>query len=474
MNDPSQQAKPGQILVGKTFYDVRRFGASGDGKSSNTKSLQAAIDAAAAAGGGTVCVPAGTYVTGAIFFKDHITLQLEPGAVVQGCDDPAQFPPIDSRWEGVEQTCHAPLITGRDLTGVAITGRGTIDGGGKFWWDRFWAKQLDYPRPRLIAFHDSSDILIQGVTLRNSPAWTINPVCCRNITVHAVTVNNPEEGPNTDGINPDSCQGVRISDCYIDVGDDCITIKSGTEDSPRRPRVPCEDIAVTNCTMIHGHGGVVIGSEMSGDVRHVVISNCVFHGTDRGIRLKSRRGRGGVVEDIRVANLIMKDVNCPFVVNLFYNCGTGDKDADVADTQAHPVDETTPRFRRIHFAHVTARDAHFAAGVVYGLPEQAVETVTFDDVSVAMAAGARTGLPAMLSNMEPMSQAGLICGNLRDLRISRMRIEGQTGPALRLDDVRDAEISRLSNPTPPPDGPVVSTHDCEDVRVEGLSQASAG
>ncbi len=449
-------------------FDIRNYGAVSDGVTVNTPAIQAAIDAAAATGGGTVYVPAGTFVTGAIFFKSNITLNLEAGAVLLGSENPGDFPPIDSRWEGYEQVCHAPMLTGDGLENIAITGRGTIDGRGKIWWDLFWAKQLDYPRPRLIAFHNSSNILIQGVTLTNSPAWTVNPICCKNVTIHGVTVINPEEGPNTDGLNPDSCQGVRISDCYIDVGDDCVTIKSGTEKSTLETPVACEDIAITNCTMVHGHGGVVIGSEMSGDVRNVVISNCVFHNTDRGIRLKSRRGRGGVVEDIRVSNVIMKGVDCPFVINLFYHCGPGGDDAATADTSARPVDETTPQFRRIHFAHITARDVNFAAGVICGLPEMAVETVTFEDVSIAMAAKATAGMPAMLSNMEPMSRAGLICGNVRDLRLSRVRIEGQSGPAVIMDSVTDAEIVGLSSPGSPADGKLLTLSNCRQISTHGL------
>src|SRR5207245_3333293 len=150
----------------------------------------------------------------------------------------------------------------------------------------------------------------------NSPAWTINPVRCENVTVHRVTIKNPADSPNTDGINPDSCRYVHISDCHIDVGDDCITIKSGIETEAEDKRGPCENITITNCTMAHGHGAVVLGSEMSGDVRNVVISNCVFSETECGIRIKTRRGRGGVIEDVRVSNIVMSDVLLPFSVNL--------------------------------------------------------------------------------------------------------------------------------------------------------------
>ena len=149
-------------------------------------------------------------------------------------------------------------------------------------------------RPHLVRVVDCRNVLIEGVTLRNSPMWTISPLACDNVTITKLTVINPPDSPNTDGINPDSCRNVHISDCHVDVGDDCITIKSGKEDDGRRELRACENITVTNCTLMAGHGGVVIGSEISGSIRNVTISNCVFVGTDRGIRIKARRGRGGV------------------------------------------------------------------------------------------------------------------------------------------------------------------------------------
>jgi polygalacturonase len=240
----------------------------------DTARLQGMIDEQARGGGGTVRIAAGRYVTGAIMLRDDITLELEAGATIVGSEDPADYPPVEARWEGRHQITHAPLIGGTGLRNIAVTGRGTIDGAGAPWWKRFREKTLAHPRPRLVSFHESTNVLIEGVTLVNSPAWTINPVRCENVTVHRVTIKNPADSPNTDGINPDSCRYVHISDCHIDVGDDCITIKSGIETEAEDKRGPCENITITNCTMAHGHGGVVLGSEMSGDVRSVVISNC--------------------------------------------------------------------------------------------------------------------------------------------------------------------------------------------------------
>lgn len=410
--------------------NVRDYGARGDGIVLDTRALQDAINA----GAGTVVVPPGKYLIGAIFMRDEVTLHLEPGVTLLGSESAADYPIIDARWEGLTQPTHAPLISGTGLKNIAVTGRGTIDGQGASWWQRHLEKSLAYPRPRLISFSECSNVLVEGVTLTNSPAWTINPVRCENVAVDKVTIINPADSPNTDGINPDSCRNVHVSNCHIDVGDDCITIKSGIESESPKPLVPCENITVTNCTMVHGHGGVVIGSEMSGGVRNVVISNCVFVGTDRGIRLKSRRGRGGVVEDIRVTNIVMQDVLCPFTMNLYYHVNKRG-DPIVADKSARPLDLGTPRFRRIHFAHITARNAQFAAAFLYGLPEAPIEDISFDDVSISMAANALAGAPDMMDDIAPMSSAGFFARNVRGLLLRDVRVENQIGEAFLIEDV---------------------------------------
>lgn len=434
------------------MLDVREFGAAGDGHTLDTAAIQTAIEACGSAGGGTVLFPPGAYVTGALTLRSRVTLHLEAGAVLLGSEDPADYPLIRSRWEGLEQQTHAPLIGGACLEGIAVAGRGTVDGRGEVWWQRFRERAvtqdrgihgndrrytesreitLRYPRPRLISFVDCGNVLIEGITLTRSPSWTVNPVRCHNVTIDKVTIVNPPDSPNTDGINPDSCANVHISNCHIDVGDDCIAIKSGTEAEDIDKRTPCENITITNCTMVHGHGGVVIGSEMSGGVRNVVVSNCIFESTDRGIRLKSRRGRGGVVEDIRVTNVIMVEVLCPFTVNLFYACGVwGDK--VVSDRQPHPVNAGTPQIRRISLSHITARKVKLAAGFVAGLPEMPVEDVSLRDVTISMARDADPGYPEMADGIELMQGAGLHVLNVRGLRLEDVAIDGQQGPALVL------------------------------------------
>jgi polygalacturonase len=400
----------------------------------DTRALQDAIDAKARAGGGTVRIAAGRYVTGALTLRDDITLELEAGAVLLGSEDPADYPPIEARWEGRHQITHAPLIGGTGLRNVALTGRGTIDGRGAVWWDRHRAKTLEHPRPRLISIAESANVLIEGLTLVNSPAWTVNPVRCEDVTVRGLTIVNPPDSPNTDGINPDSCRYVHISDCHLDVGDDCITIKSGIETEAPDKRGPCEAITITNCTMIHGHGGVVLGSEMSGDIRSVVISNCVFTETECGIRIKTRRGRGGVIEDVRASNIVMREVLLPFTVNLFYNAYRKG-DPVVMDKRPRAVDAGTPRVRRIRFGEITAEDAQYAAAFIYGLPEMPIEDVSFRDVSIAMSPNARAGVPRNFDDLAPLSRAGFIARNVRGLQLDGVRVTGQAGDEFVLEGV---------------------------------------
>ncbi|HEX9076586.1 MAG TPA: glycoside hydrolase family 28 protein [Anaerolineae bacterium] len=447
-------------------YSILDFGAIGDGSTLSTAAIQSALDTCRRAGGGTVLIPCGKFVTGALFLHDDITLYMDAGSVLLGSENPDDYPIVDSRWEGRGRQTYAPLITGSGLNRIAITGRGVIDGRGASWWIKHRDKTLRYPRPRLISFVNCHNVLVEGVTLTNSPSWTINPILCENVTVDKVTILNPPDSPNTDGINPDSCRNVHISNCHVDVGDDCIAIKSGIEVADRSTLSPCENIAITNCTMVHGHGGVVIGSEMSGNVRHVVVSNCVFIGTDRGIRLKSRRGRGGIVEDVRVTNVSMEDVLCPFTMNLYYHIGVkGNK--EVSDKRPHPVDKGTPHFRGIHFSHITAHNAQYAAAFLYGLPEMPVENVSFDNVSVSLASNAHPGEPDMADDVEPMARAGFFARNARGLRLCNVEVIGHSGPALRLLDVQDVEISASGTRTPAANSPVIELINARGVFVHG-------
>lgn len=407
-------------------YLITSYGATADGEVC-TEAIQNAINDAAAAGGGRVVVPAGTFRTSSISLLSNVELHVSSGALLQFIFDPKTHPTIVGHWEGRHGEIYASCIDVEGQKNVAITGLGTIDGAGAGWWElvREGSHNLQHPRPTLIGIRACERVTIRDVSLQNSPAWTVHPWNSDDVLVDHIKILNPADSPNTDGINPDSCRNVRIINCHIDVGDDCIAIKAGTEESA--DLIVCENIVIANCTMVHGHGGVVIGSEMSGGVRNVAISNCIFQGTDRGIRLKSRRGRGGFIKDVRVNNIIMDGVISPFVANLYYFCGDKGKDQYVWDKNPYPIDHRTPAIRRIHLANITARNVHAAAAFIYGLSEQHISEITLKDVSIAMAPDAIPDKPAMMDGIDDMARTGIHVGCVDDLVLSNIRLENVAG-----------------------------------------------
>lgn len=419
------------------MINIKDYGAIADGKTLATAAIAQAIEYANRQGGGTVLVPAGDYLTGSIELKSNINLYIDSGAKLIFVNDKEAYPMVTSRWEGATRPVHAACIYGEDLENISVTGRGTLDGQGEFWWN-IRKTDRQYPRPKLISFERCNNVLIDGISLMDSPFWTINPICCDNVTINNVSILNPANSPNTDGINPESCNNVHISNCHIDVGDDCIAIKAGTEDADKM--IPCTNITITNCTMVHGHGGVVIGSEMSGGVRNVTISNCVFEGTDRGIRLKTRRGRGGYVEDIRVNNVIMRDVISPFIMNLYYFCGPRGKEKYVWDKNPYPITDETPSFRRVHFSNITATDVRASAGFIYGLPEMLIEDVSFDNVQILMADDAEPEIPAMLAGGVPVQGKGFYVRNAKDILFNKVTIKNHTDQGFNVKDSENVEI----------------------------------
>lgn len=424
------------------IFNILDYGAIGDGQTDVSVSFQKAITAATEQGGGTIYVPSGTFMTTSIRLTSNMTLDVSPGATVSFIADQTVYPVVHSRWEGWTRDVYQSCIYAEDATNITITGGGVIEGNGEYWWDIFRNRrdELKFPRPKLISFEKCERITIKDIHLQNSPAWTINPILSNNITVDNVSIYNPSDSPNTDGIDPESCSNVRISNCNIDVGDDCIAIKAGTEDA--NENVACENITITNCTMIHGHGGVVIGSEMTGDVRNVTISNCVFKQTDRGIRLKTRRGRGGIVEDIRVDNVVMDEVISPFILNLYYFCGPRGKEKYVWDKNPWPITEETPTFRRIHFSNITARNVQGAAGFIYGLAENYISDVTFNNIDISLAEGAEPGQVAMMSHLEYMNNRGFYIGNGEDISFNNVTVENHEGPMIYAENSRNIVAER--------------------------------
>ncbi|HPF87690.1 MAG TPA: glycoside hydrolase family 28 protein [Candidatus Limiplasma sp.] len=389
-----------------------------------TEAFTAAMNALTLQGGGTLTVSAGRYETAPILLKSNITLHLEAGAEVVFTDDETLFPLVDTEFEGIASQAYMPCIYALNAHNVRIEGAGVINGQGAKWWKQQREGTLAYPRPYLVCFQHCTDVSLAGVTLVNSPCWTVHPLYCNHVDISRITVRNPADSPNTDGINPNSCQNVRIADCLIDVGDDCIAVKAGTEDTPHKQ--PCRNIIISGCHMLHGHGGVVIGSEMSGGVQNVLVTGCVFQGTDRGIRLKTRRGRGGSAENLSFSHILMEDVLCPFVFNMYYFCGKGGKTPEVRDKSARPAADGTPMLSDISISDVTVRGASACAGFLYGLPESPVRRVRIKDCTVVMRTGC-AGQAAMMDDLDTMEAAGLYLRNGEDIDLSGLRVVGCCG-----------------------------------------------
>lgn len=439
-----------------------------------TEAIQKAIDRAAEQGGGTIYFPAGEYLTGPMKLKNNITIHLDAGAFLrfsQNFDDYLPF--VELRWEGTVMKSFSPLIYARDVDNIAITGRGTIDGQGEAWWKEIWriesaTEKLEltkyqkmtqeanadlvtapyYVRTRSYLFHrpplfqafNCKNVKIEGVTIQNSPFWTINPAFCDNVKIDGVTIFNPYS-PNTDGINPTSCKNVHISNCHISVGDDCITIKSGRDADGRKWATPTENVTITNCTMLSGHGGVVIGSEMSGGIKKVTITNCVFDGTDRGIRLKAARGRGGVVEEIRVSNVVMNNIQKEaFMFNLFYD----------KNTVEEPVTERTPIFRNIHISNVTATNVN-VAGRIIGIPEMPIHNLSFSNINI-------------------QAKEGFSIDTASDVEFHDVKIDTEIGAAFSVINSKNLIFDNVSTSKPLADVPVIKIDNASNILLNNNFQ----
>ena len=414
------------------MMNIRDYAAYSQNGQDWTEAFAAAIEDLRRQGGGVLNVPAGVYPTGSIRLYDNMTLNVESGARIAFLQDDKAFPLIIGEYEGRVGLVYQSCIYAKDAKNITVTGYGTLDGQGEYWWKIAHTPKLLYPRPHLVCFHNCEHVVLENLTLVNSPVWTVHPLRCRHVVVRGLNIKNPYESPNTDGIDPDGCQDVRISDCTIDVGDDCIAIKSGTEKTPERD---CsERIIITNCHFVHGHGGVVLGSEMSGGVRNVVVSSCIFSGTDRGIRLKTRRGRGGVVEGIQLTNLYMENVVCPFVFNMYYGGRIAKPEEKFYwDKAPQPVDEGTPALRDVSITGVRVRGATACAAFFYGLPEMPVEGVSLRDVVVEMGDG-YVEEAGMMANSPDLRRAGFFLRNAKKVDLRDVKVTGVVGEMMLVDD----------------------------------------
>ena len=427
-------------------FSVMDFGAINDGSTITTDALQSAIDEANRQGGGTVLIPDGVYLTGPIVLKSNVRLYTTTNALVLFSPDFELYPVLKASFEGLDtRRCQSP-ISAQDAENIAICGKGSFNGSGDTWrpvkkqkltdsqwkqklasggvvsadgkiWypdsasiiaqslcedqnvpvglqtDEEWNKIRSFLRPVMLNFINCKNILLEGVCFENSPAWNLHPMMCENLVLSNLTVRNPWYSQNGDGVDVESCKNVVIVDCSFDVGDDAICMKSGKNEDGRRRGIPAENIIVEGCKVYHGHGGFVVGSEMSGGVKNIYVKNCFFNGTDVGLRFKSTRGRGGVVANIYIDNICMNDIpNEALLFDLFYGgkAAGEETDEEIAARMGVCVpvaDETTPEFRNITIENIICSGAKRA---IYfnGLPEKPIQNVTLRNIRMTADQGA--------------------------------------------------------------------------------------
>ncbi|MGB7158857.1 MAG: glycoside hydrolase family 28 protein [Tepidisphaeraceae bacterium] len=453
--------------------NIIECGAVGDGATKCTESFANAIDAASRAGGGRVVVPKGTFLTGPIVLKSHIDLHLDDGATILFSRDFDDYPLVATDWEGLPDVrCISP-IWGEGLMNVSITGKGTINGQGEAWryvkrkkmtpqqWDQLIAsggvlneeRDIWYPtrnaregleiaeelrksgrplrvedfvpardtlRPNMVKLTRCKQVLLDGPTFTNSAAWNVHLLLCENAIVRNVTILNPWYSQNGDALDIDACRDVTVEHSVFDAGDDAICIKSGKDEPGRRRGVPCQNIAIRNCTVLHGHGGVTIGSEMSGGVRNVSVTNCLFRGTDIGLRFKTTRGRGGVVENVEVSNVAMHDIRHEAIsLNMYYF---------MKDPRPEPVSERTPIFRSFHFRNITC-DGAARAIELRGLPEMPVENLT-------------------LENVRMRARQGALISDAKDVTLRNVHLDVGEVPAVHAHNVTNLKMDNVTGTGP--------------------------
>ena len=413
------------------------FGADATGSSLCTDAFAKAVDALTAKGGGHLVVPRGVWLTGPVVLKSNIDLHLEKGAVILFAADESLYPLINTSFEGLDtRRCQSPL-SARGATNISITGEGVIDGNGQYWrpvkkqkvtedhWKRllaqpgsvemkkgYWVPSEGYAkgesganmnvpnakteeewqavkrflRPVMISLVECKNVLLQGIIFQNSPAWNLHPLMCENIIIDQVLVRNPAYAQNGDALDLESCKNALIVNSRFDAGDDGICIKSGKDKDGRRRGIPCENVVVDGCTVFAGHGGFVVGSEMSGGVKNIKVGNCQFVGTDVGLRFKSTRGRGGIVENIFIDGISMSDISTyALTFNMYYGgksvAEVLEEGGQTAQVASMPVTEETPIFRNIDIRNVVCHHAGFAMEF-NGLPEMPIDGIHLQNLYI--------------------------------------------------------------------------------------------
>jgi len=399
-------------------FDVREFGAKGDGRTLDTATLQKALDECGRAGGGIVQLPPGDYYSQPLTIRTRTTLMIQAGATLRASTNYADYLSTPGDWRKMSSRDFVPFLSGKDLEDVTLGGAGTIEGSGAVWWaeaELARQRQSGYtlPRPNLIVLTRVKNLVVRDLTLQNAPKFHLVPTECDDVLITNVTILAPERAPNTDAIDPSISRRVTITKCVIDVGDDNVAIKSGRRLDGRE--FACEDLTITDCTFKHGHG-MSIGSETVGGVRNVLVRNCTFENTVNGIRIKSDRTRGGTVENFVCEDITMKNVRGAITITSYYP-------KIPATDAAQPVTATTPAYRNITIRNLTANSTR-DAGVMVGLPESPLENVRLENVTITA------------------ERAGLEIRHARGVTLHNVSITPRQGEPLI---IKDAQVSQTGS-----------------------------
>ncbi|MBQ3407533.1 MAG: glycoside hydrolase family 28 protein [Lachnospiraceae bacterium] len=446
-SDAVPAGRDAAALVFRTFSEsftlnVRAFGAKGDGETDDTLAIQTAINSCPP--DGRVLVPKGVYMFTCLFLRSGLKLELMKDAVlkndgrtdrlpllpgvIQSYDEKSEY--ILGSWEGNPLDQHVSLITGIGVHDVVLYGEGKIDGNASVdgWWHKSRIKASPF-RPKMLFLNHCENVRLQGLLFANSPCWTLHPYFSKDLAIYGTEVHNPADSPNTDGIDPESVDGLLIYGAKLYTGDDCVAIKSGKIYMGRTYKTPSRNITIRHSLLRRGHGSITVGSEIAGGAKNVLIESCVFDGTDRGLRIKTRRGRGrdSVIDDITFRDIEMDDVLTPVVVNSFYYCDPDGHSSYVQNRELMPVDARTPEIGRLTFENIDCRGCHAAAAWIDGLPEKKIGEIVMRDVRVTFADDARPSVPAMAEGIDACCRAGLHITNAKSVVLENVRIFGYEG-----------------------------------------------
>lgn len=385
-----------------------------------------------------------------LFLKSHMTLVIPKGCTLFGNADKGAYPFIPGEvevkdalpyeintFEGDPKIGMPSLLSAYFAKDFNVVGEGTIDAQAQkseFWID---VKKLKWARPHVVFLNHCENVGFAGVSVKNSPCWTIHPFFSDHLGFYDLKISNPKDAPNTDGLNPQSCEDVKIIGVYFSVGDDCIALKSGKYYIGKTFKRPTKDVIIRNCYMHEGHGAVVLGSEVGAGLDNLLIERCYFEHTDRGLRIKSRRGRGkdSRMTGIHFKNIIMDNVLTPITANMFYFCDPDGHDAWVQDRSPRKVDETTPYLGTFVFENMTCTNAEWALGYFYGLPEMPIESITFKNCTFTMKEDCSKGQPIMAEGVERIAKEGFHFLNVKNIRFENVKAEGYKGERVKQENV---------------------------------------